>query len=86
MILLRKVTSADSSAITGTTVLRKLYWENPTNAGDTVVIQDGSANEQITLRCESANQSQVIDFNPEGLRIAGYKVSTLASGNLYIYG
>lgn len=87
MKLLRKLTSADSAVVSGTANVRMIYWLNPVNIGDTVVLQDGSANEQITLRCEVAAQSQVFEFLTEGLGpLNGSKVSTLASGTVYLYG
>ena len=85
MILLRKVSSAESSVTAGTTYIRRIYWLNPTNLGDTVVLQNGADTEQITLRCEVASQSQFFDWN-EGLLINGSKLSTLASGTVYLYG
>ncbi len=85
MILIRKTSSADSSPVTGTVKIRRIYWLNPVTPGDTVVLQDGNANEQITLRCEVANQSQFFNF-AEGLGpLNGYKLSTLASGTVYLY-
>lgn len=86
MILLRKVSSAESSSTLGTTYIRRIYWLNPTSSGDTVVLQDSSANEVITLRCEAANQSQFFDFADSGLRLNGSKISTLGSGTVYLYG
>jgi len=87
MRLLRTVSSADSSALVGTTNFKKVYWLNPANSGDTVVIQDASANTVLSLRCESANVSQVFDFSTDPLGpLNGHKVSTIASGTLYIYG
>ena len=87
MRLLRKLTTADSAVVTGTTYIRKIYWKGPGTIGDTLVLQDGLGNEQITLVCEVAAQSQIVDFEPEGLGpLNGTKVSTLASGNAYLYG
>ena len=85
MLLIRKTSSADSTPVLGTVKIRRIYWLNPTNIADTVVLQDGSANEVITLRCEVAAQSQFFSFD-EGLGpLNGYKLSTLASGTVYIY-
>lgn len=87
MILLRTLSSADSNPILGTVTFRRVYWLNPSNSGDTVVIQNAAATTQLSLRCESANQSQFLDFENEGFEIVGgYKVSTIASGTLYLYG
>lgn len=88
MVLIRKVTSADGAVVTGQLNVKKLYWKSPATIADTCVIQDGAGNEVITLVCEVALQSQVVDFINEGLffKPTGIKVSTLASGNLYIYG
>ena len=87
MVLVRKVTSADGAVVTGQMNIRKLYWKSPATIADTCVIQDSAGNEIITLVCEVALQSQVVEFPQEGFYIkpAGMKVSTLASGNLYIY-
>ena len=85
MILLRKVSSAESSVTLGTTYIRRIYWYNPATIADTVVLQDGSGNEVITLRCEVANQSQLFDWGDGGLRLNGSKLSTLASGSVYLY-
>ena len=88
MILIRKVTTADSTAVTGQVKVRKFYWKSPATIADTCVIQDGAGNEVVTLVCEVALQSQVVDFDSPGLEFksTGIKVSTLASGNLYYYG
>jgi hypothetical protein len=88
MVLVRKVSSADSTPVASPFSIRKLYWKGPVTIGDTVVLQDSAANEIITLVCEVASQSQVVEFPNEGFRIsaAGHKVSTIASGTLYIYG
>ena len=87
MVLLRSVSSADTNPITGTVVFRRVYWLNPVTPGDTVVIQNASGTTELSLRCESANQSQFLDFENEGLEVVGgYKVSTIASGTLYLYG
>lgn len=87
MKLLRTVSSADSAAVAGTIFIRRAYWLNPVTPGDTVVIQDNATNTQLSLRCETANQSQYLTFENEGLQIVGgHKVSTIASGTLYLYG
>jgi len=64
----------------------KVYWENPTNIGDTFVIQDpASGHTWLTGRCEVANQSQIFDFTAKPLLWKDFEVLTLASGTLYIY-
>jgi hypothetical protein len=82
MQLTRTVSSTDGSA-QGNIRIRRLYWYNPINAGDTVVIQS-SGTTQVTLRCENANQSQFLDWD-EGLVVNAHQVTTIASGTLYIY-
>ena len=88
MILLRKVTTADGSVVKGQMHVKTLFWQTPVSVSDTCVVQDGAGNEIITLVCEVASQSQVVQFPDEGLFIkpTGIKISTLASGDLYIYG
>ena len=85
MVLVSKA-AADSSVNTGSIRLIKVYWENPVNIGDTLVVNDGSGAEILTLRCEVANQSQVFDFPGAGYNcVGGYKLATLASGTAKLY-
>lgn len=66
--------------------IEKWYWENPAAAGDQVVItdpQDGS--EKLRLRCELANQSQVIDWTSHPKLFSDFAVVEIDSGTLYVY-
>jgi hypothetical protein len=84
MVLISKA-AADSVVTTNTTRFLKVYWENPVTSGDTLVLNDGSGNEIVTLRCETANQSQVFDFPGSGYVAVGFKLATLASGTAKLY-
>lgn len=69
-----------------TLVVEKIYWENPTNVGDQVLIGDpASGATLLNLRCETANQSQIIDWtaNPKVWR--DFEINTFNSGTLFIY-
>ncbi len=64
-------TTANPIIVTGTTAtndtitderifIKYVYWLNPTTAGHKVTLTDKNAKEIITLRCESANESQIV--------------------------
>ena len=77
--------TATTSAVLGPSNFSMLYWLNPQNIGDTLVLEDASGNEVVTLRCEVANQSQVFNWPGHGFRTNGYQIATLASGSAYLY-
>jgi hypothetical protein len=52
--------------------------------GDTLVLQDGSGNTAVSLRCEVAGQSQLFEIYG-GIQMTGYKLSTISSGTAYLY-
>jgi hypothetical protein len=63
----------------------KVYWENPTTAGNTFVIIDPTSSKVLLEgRAEANNQSQVFEF-PVPITWRDFRVSTLASGTLWIY-
>lgn len=78
---------AKSSADTLVTTLNGLtiaavYWLNPVTPGDTLVIQNEGGSTLLSARCEVANQSQLFQIP---FQVGGFKVSTIASGTVYIY-
>lgn len=90
MILLRAVSSADSSVVAGQIKIRKLVW-SPTGAA-TFTLQDGGGNSILVLTPPAAAVVN-IDFGDEGLFFsgqganAGHKVSALTGGgSVQFYG
>lgn len=63
----------------------KFYWEDPTNSGDQCLIVGSNGLDILTLRCESANQSQFVDWTAGPLLVQDFSVPQLDSGTLYIY-
>jgi GTP-binding protein EngB required for normal cell division len=78
-------TTADVSVTPGSVRILKVYWLNPANLADTLVLQDGSGTEIVSMRCEAVNQSQVVDFPGSGYNAVGLKLSTLTSGTAKLY-
>ena len=69
-----------------TLLIEKIYWENPSNVGDVVsIINPASSAVLLPLRCEVANQSQVIDWTPRPKLWADFEVAQIDSGTLYIF-
>lgn len=68
-----------------TTRIEKIYWEQPTTAGDTVQILGPGAQELVRMRCENAGQSQILDWVSNPRLWQDFQVARLDSGNLYIY-
>lgn len=81
-----RIDTAMGSPATKNMYIEKIYWFNPTLAGDTVVITDGSAAGNILWegRAEAANSSQVFDLDSK-IHWNQFRVTTLSSGVLYIY-
>lgn len=78
------VSSPFSSALPGPIRIGIIYWFNPANIGDTVLLQNEAGATIWQGRCETANQSQI--FQPRALvQVGGYAVPTLTSGTLYLY-
>jgi hypothetical protein len=66
--------------------IEKVYWENPGTIGDTVNIEDPvTGNVLLVLRCEVANQSQIVDWTAKPKRWSDFEVNTISSGTLYLY-
>lgn len=66
--------------------IEKIYFFNPTAIGDTALIIDPASGATLArLRCEVANQSQIIDWTAKPKMWADFAVSELDSGTLYIY-
>lgn len=78
------VSSPDSSVRNGQVTIAGVYWYQPQTIADTFVVQDDSGNTIIPGYCEVANQSQFIILPAPIFCPGGYKVSTLASGTLYV--
>lgn len=67
-------------------LVEKLYWLNPVTVGDLVVIEDLIAGNTLAeMRCETAGNSQMIDWTAKPKRWADFQVTTLGSGTLFIY-
>lgn len=62
----------------------KVYWLQPTTIGHLLEIQNRGGKTIVKLRCEVADQSQYLDFNPP-LEVADFEVNDLDSGVVYIY-
>src|SRR5271157_483725 len=78
--------AASLGTLLGPVLVEKEYWENPGNVGDTVVITDPQSGRNIlTLRCEVAGQSQLVDWTSHPKMLADFQVQTIASSTLYIY-
>lgn len=79
MVLLRSVSSADSSVVAGQIKIRKLVW-SPTGAA-TFTLQDGAGNSVLVLTPPAAAVVN-LDFGDEGLFFGatGHKLSTLTGG------
>jgi hypothetical protein len=80
--------AATASALGSPTLLKieKIYWENPANSGDTISIGDpASGLILLVLRCESANQSQIVDFTANPKLWRDFEINSVPSGTLYIY-
>jgi hypothetical protein len=69
-----------------TLLIEKIYWENPVNIGDTVSIGDPvSGLVLLVLRCEVANQSQLIDWTTNPKLWQDFAIDSFPSGTLYLY-
>lgn len=65
--------------------IKKIYWLNPLNSGDTVFMVDAAGVNIWSARCESANQSQLFDWTASPLRVSDFQISSISSGTLEIY-
>jgi hypothetical protein len=66
--------------------IEKIYWRSPIVAGDQLLIVDpGSGNTLAHMRCENAQQSQVLDWNANPRLWRDFQVVQLDSGELEIY-
>jgi len=66
--------------------VEKIYWFNPAAIGDVVNIGDPiSGLTLLNLRCEVANQTQVIDWTPNPRLWQDFEIDTFGSGTLYIF-
>lgn len=69
-----------------TLIVEKVYWFNPATIGDVVNIGDPiSGLTLLNLRCEAANQSQIIDWTANPKIWQDFEIDTFSSGTLYIY-
>lgn len=59
-----------------------IYWYNPTAQGHLLILETAKAREIITMRCETANESQ---WAPVWSRFPDIYCSDLDSGKVYIY-
>ena len=70
------------------TVLKvtKVYWFNPGSVGDTVTFGDPiSGKTLLALRCEVANQSQIIDWTADPQIWQDFEMTQTGSGTGTIY-
>lgn len=66
--------------------IQKVYWYDPNAVGDVVLIIDpGSGIELLRLRCETAGQSQVIDWTNSPKLWRDFACDQLDSGTVKIY-
>lgn len=64
----------------------KIYWYNPIIAGDVALIIDPASGQNLErLRCEAANQSQIIDWSANPKIWRDFAVVQLDSGILEIH-
>jgi hypothetical protein len=69
-----------------TLIVEKILWLNPQTAGDMVNIGDpNSGLTLLQLRCENANQSQVIDWTANPKLWQDFEIDTFGSGTLFVY-
>jgi hypothetical protein len=69
-----------------TLMIEKVYWEDPITVGDGVLIESpDSGAELLTLRCETAGQSQVIDWTNKPKLWRDFACVQMDSGSLKIY-
>lgn len=87
MVLLRRVTSADSSVVTGQIKIKKIVYLAAL-AADTVTLQDGAGNTVWSANGGAATSSQNFDFIDDPLNLpSGHKVSAISGSDvLYLYG
>lgn len=81
---LPKAHAATTSVLMGYLRIKTLYFFNPANIADTVVVKDAAGNMIWEGRCEVANQSQVF-VCPREIEVNGYQITALDSGTIYIY-
>lgn len=66
--------------------VEKVYWFNPLTVGDIVDIGDPvSGLTLLNLRCEVANQSQIIDWTSNPKLWQDFQIDEFSSGTLFIY-
>lgn len=63
----------------------KFYWLDPLNQGDELHIVGSNGMDILTLRCESSNQSQIVDWTPAPLLVQDWSVPRIDSGTLFVY-
>lgn len=81
-----KAATASALGTLRTLIVEKIYWFNPAVAGDQINIGDPiSGLTLLNLRCESANQSQVIDWTANPKLWQDFEIDTFNSGTLYIF-
>ena len=81
-----KTATASSLGTLRTLMIEKVYWENPLNVGDTITIGDPNSGQALlVLRCEVANQSQLIDWTANPKLWIDFEINAFPSGTLYLY-
>ena len=81
-----KAATASALGTLRTLMIEKIYWANPLTIGDQVIIGDTITGETlVALRCEVANQPQIIDWTARPKLWADFEINTFGSGTLYIY-
>lgn len=71
-----------------TLAIKKVYWENPGAIADTVSFGDPlSGKVLLVLRCEVANQSQIIDWSASPVIWSDFEMSQTGTGTgtIYVY-
>ena len=81
-IKVTSTTSADEEILGVPVFIRFIYWYNPTTIGHLVALKDDSGNDIVPLRCEVANESQII---PIYTKFNAIHCDNMDSGTLYIY-
>ena len=81
-----KAATASALGTLQTLKVEKIYWENPGTIGDTITLGDPiSGLTLLALRCEVANQSQLIDWTSNPKLWQDFEINSFPSGTLYIY-
>lgn len=81
-----KASVAASLGTLFTLKVEKVYWKSPVAQNDQVTIGDpASGLTLLNLNCESAGQSQIVDWTADPKIWRDFEINRFDSGTLYIY-